>query len=247
VSGPLAGRTVLVTRPPEEAGELLRRLRDLGADAIPAPAIRLETEASARLATAQREAASGAFDWIVFTSAAGATAWSRLARATGDDAPPRARVAAVGSGTAEAVRAAGLDADLIPATFTTEALADAFPRGSGRVLLPRADLATGELESALAEKGWTPVRVDAYRIELEDTLPRRAVEVLARKGVDAVTFTSASTVEGFARATAKRPVAVCIGPVTAEAARRAGFPVATEADPHTIEGLVDAVVAAIGR
>jgi uroporphyrinogen-III synthase len=247
VRGPLAGRTVLVTRPREEAGELLQRLRDLGADTLPAPAIRLETAASVPLATAQREAANGAFDWIVFTSAAGATAWSRLVRATDDAVRPRARVAAVGSGTAEALQAAGLHADLVPPTFTTEALADAFPRGSGRVLLPRADLATGELESALAEKGWTPVRVDAYRIELEDTLPRRAVEALARKGVDAVTFTSASTVEGFARATAERPVAVCIGPVTAEAARAAGFPVAAEAEPHTIESLVDAVVRAIGR
>jgi uroporphyrinogen-III synthase len=247
MSGPLEGRTVVVTRPPEEAGELLRRLRDLGADAVSAPAIRLEPGDRQRLAAARRDAAAGVYEWVVFTSAAGVTAWSRLVRTAWEDARPRARIAAVGSGTAEALRAVGLEADLVPATFTTEALADTFPRGAGNVLLPRADLATQELEAMLAGKGWTPFRVEAYRIRHEERLPEPVVKALRRRLVDAVTFTSPSTVEGFARATAERPVAACIGPVTAEAARRAGFRVAEVAEPHTIEALVDAVVRALGR
>jgi uroporphyrinogen-III synthase len=238
---------VLVTRPHQEAGELLQRLRDLGAEAVLAPAIRLEPGEPERLVAAQREAAAGTYEWVVFTSAAGVSAWSRLARTAGDDARPRARIAAVGSGTAEALRAVGLEADLVPPAFTTEALGDAFPRGAGKVLLPRADLATRQLEAVLSGKGWTPFRVEAYRIHHEERLPEPAVDALERGLVDAVTFTSASTVEGFARATVERPVAACIGPVTSEAARRAGFPVAAEAEPHTIEGLVDAVVRVLGR
>jgi uroporphyrinogen-III synthase len=246
VRAPLAGRTILVTRPREEAGDLLRRLRDLGADAIAAPAIRLGAGDSAPLAAAQREAVGGAFAWIVFTSASGVRAWFQLAQALGGDARPRARFAVVGTGTAEALREGGLEPDLIPPTFTTAALAEAFPEGSGRVLLPRADLATGELERSLVAKGWTPYRVDAYRIELAEGLPEPVVVALAEGRVDAVTFTSESTVTGFAGATAARPAAVCIGPVTAEAARREGFQVGGIAQPHTVDGLIDAVVGLLG-
>jgi uroporphyrinogen-III synthase len=211
-----------------------------------APAIRLRLGDSPRLAAAQREAAGGAFAWVVFTSASGVRAWFRAAEAMGGDARPQARIAVVGTGTAEALREGGVEPDLIPPTFTTAALGEAFPEGSGRVLLPRADLATGELELSLVAKGWTPLQVDAYRIELEEGLPEHVVTALAEGRVDAVTFTSESTVTGFAGATAERPSAVCIGPVTAAAARREGFPVGGIAEPHTVDGLIDAVVGLLG-
>jgi uroporphyrinogen III methyltransferase/synthase len=136
----------------------------------------------------------------------------------------------------------------VPAEFTTEALAAAFPEGAGRVLLARADLATADLEEALRAKGWDPARVDAYRVRLAEALPASVAYALRDGRVDAVTFTSPSTVEGFVRlADGPRPPAVCIGPVTSEAARRAGFEVAAEAAPHTEEGLVDALVGALGH
>lgn len=245
MSGPLAGRTVLVTRPREEADELLRRLRDLGAEAVPAPAIRLEPGEEGRLGAAIRGVEEGAFAWVAFTSATGVRAWFELAGRLGLGTP-RARIAAVGTGTAEALRSRGVDPDLVPERFTTAALGEAFPPGTGRVLLPRADLASHELEESLTAKGWTPLRVDAYRIVPDDRLAAAVAELLADHTVDAVTFTSASAVEAFGAATQTRPPAVCIGPVTAEAARDAGFEVAAEADPYTIEGLVGAVVRAIG-
>src|SRR5206468_2253963 len=127
-------------------------------------------------------------------------------------------------------------------------LGRAFPRGSGRVLLARADIAPDGLEAALAARGWTPVRVDAYRTRLVPSLPAAAGRALQAGEVDAVTFTSVSTVEGFVaaagpmlRQATRMPVSVCIGPVTAQAARDAGMKVAGVAQPHTIDGLVAAV------
>jgi uroporphyrinogen-III synthase len=132
---------------------------------------------------------------------------------------------------------------------TTAALAEAFPEGTGRVLLPRADVAPGGLEERLAAKGWQPVRVDAYRTIVPDSLPREVARALREDRVDAVVFTSASTVRGFASMAGvdRTPQAVCIGPVTAQAARQAGFDVALVARPHTLEGLATAVTSLLGR
>jgi uroporphyrinogen III methyltransferase/synthase len=104
------------------------------------------------------------------------------------------------------------------------------------------------LETALERKGWEVVRVDAYRTILATSLPRDARSALRAGEVDAVTFTSASTVRGFVSALgASRgtPKVVCIGPVTAKAARDAGLRPATVAKPHTIEGLVAALERAL--
>ena len=245
--GSLAGRTVVVTRPRAQAEELSARLRARGARVLEAPTIRLEPPAAGGpLDRVVTEAAGGGFAWVVFTSAAGVAAWTARAGDLGAG-DPRARVAAVGPGTAEALRRAGVSIELVPERFTTEALAAAFPRGSGRVLLPRADLATADLEDELRRRGWEPVRVDAYRTAFEPELPGEVRRALDRRGVDAVTFTSASTVEGFRRlaGTVRGAAVACIGPVTAEAARRAGFPVDAVADPHTVEGLVEAVARAL--
>jgi uroporphyrinogen-III synthase len=149
----------------------------------------------------------------------------------------------VGDGTADALRRSDAPPDLVPERFTTAALGDTFPRGSGEVLLARADRAGADLEDAVRSKGWTPVRVEAYRTLLADALPSDARQALDDGRVDAVTFTSASTVHGFVHAAgaANAPPAVCIGPVTADAARTAGFDVVTVAEPHTTSGLIEAV------
>jgi uroporphyrinogen III methyltransferase / synthase len=233
-----------VTRPSEQGESLADRLRALGAEVLVAPTIIVEPAPDdGPLDQAILDSAEGRFGWIAFTSAAGVTAWE--ARSVVLEAPPpRARIAAVGDATAEALRGARMPPDLVPPTFTTAALAESFPEGRGRVLLPRADLATSDLEDGLRSKGWTVVRVDAYRVLPADALPPKAVEALAEGRVDAVTFTSPSTVHGFVRlAGVPTGVAVvCIGPVTAAAAEAAGFVVDAVADPHTTEGLV-AVVA----
>jgi uroporphyrinogen-III synthase len=248
VTGPLAGRVVLVTRPAEQAEPLVTRLAELGAEVLTAPTVILSApQPGGPLDGAIEEAGRGAFEWIAFTSASGVRAWTDRAAAIG--APqPRARVAAVGDATAAALREAGLPPSLVPEAFTTAALGAAFPRGAGRVLLPRADLATEDLEESLRTRGWEPVRVEAYRVRPVDRLPPEAERALHEGNVDAVTFTSPSTVHGFVRVggVPRGLAVVCIGPVTAQAADTAGFVVDEVADPHTTEGLVEAVRRVLG-
>jgi len=241
----LAGRTILVTRPLDQSAALVRELERRGATAIVAPAIELIPARSAALTRALRDLSDGGFAWITLTSRA--TVEMLTTRIEPNDV--RARVAAIGEGTAETFRRwTRRDPDLVPAAFTTSALARAFPRGEGRVLCARADIAPEGLEDALAAKGWSPERVDAYRTRLARSLPPAARDVLRDGRVDAVTFTSASTVRGFVHALGPvkgTPKVVCIGPVTSREARERGFRVAAVARPHTIDGLVAALERAL--
>jgi len=243
---PLAGRTVVTTRPRERSTHLVNLLDQLGARVLVAPAIELHPVRSAALTAALRDLARGRFTWLVLTSPA---IMAMLADRLASPDDVAARVAAVGDGTAAAFeRYAGRAADLRPRTFTTDGLARSFPRGDGRVLCPRADIAPEGLESALASKGWAPIRVDAYRTTYPRTLPAPASAALAAGEVDAITFTSASTVRGFVGALEElrgAPKVVAIGPVTAREARAHGMHVHAVAAPHTTDGLVAAVVRAI--
>jgi uroporphyrinogen-III synthase len=238
---PLAGRTILVTRPLDRSAALAEALEGRGARVIVAPAIEIVPARSARLTRAVKDLAAGRFTWITITSRA--TVEMLAARVEPGDV--RAKVAVIGEGTAGAFRSwAGRDVDLQPKVFTTAGLARAFPKGIGRVLCARADIAPDGLEDALAAKGWSPDRVDAYRTRMPRSLPADARAALAAGEIDAVTFTSASTVRGFVGALGAvrgTPKVVCIGPVTAKEARAHGLTVHAVANPHTFDGVVDAV------
>lgn len=239
---PLLGRVVLVTRATDPKDPLPRLLERRGARPLSAPSIELVPARSAALTGALGRLAAGEFAWIAITSRA--TIEMLTARL---DSPRdvRANVAVIGEGTAEAWRTwSRREPDLQPRTFTTAALARALPRGIGQVLCARADIAPAGLEDALAAKGWTPMRVDAYRTRFPRSLPAAASAALRRGDVDAITFTSASTVSGFLgaiRTVKGNPKVVCIGPVTAREARARGLTVAAVAKPHTMEGLVAAL------
>jgi uroporphyrinogen-III synthase len=238
----LEGKVVLVTRPAGRSERLERLLEGRGARPISAPTIELAPARAAPLSDALARLAAGGFAWIVLTSPATVDVLSE--RLSGPR-EVRAKVAAIGEGTAAAFRRwARRPPELQPRTFTTAALARAFPRGTGTVLCARADIATGGLEDALAKKGWTADRVDAYRTRFPRSLPKEARDALRRGEVDAVTFTSASTVRGFVRALGPvrgTPKVVCVGPVTAQEARAHGLTVHAVANPHTMEGLVGAL------
>jgi uroporphyrinogen-III synthase len=242
----LAGRTIVVTRPAEQAEPLVRALERLGARVLVAPTIRIVPARSAALTSALKGLATGRFDWITLTSRATVDVLRDRLISPRD---VRAKVAVIGDGTAEAFRRwTRHHPDLQPSTFTTSALARAFPRGTGRVLCARADIAPAGLEAALEAKGWVAERIDAYRTIFATSLPREARDAFRRGEVDAVTFTSASTVRGFTNslgAAEGTPRVVCIGPVTAAAARNAGLRPAAVARPHTIEGLIAALERAL--
>jgi uroporphyrinogen-III synthase len=243
----LAGRTVLVTRPEEQSAGLVAELERRGATAIVAPTVEIIPARSAALTRGLRELAAGEFEWITLTSRATVDVLRERLSSPRD---VKAKVAVIGDGTRDAFRRWARRApDLQPATFTTAALARAFPRGNGRVLCARADIAPEGLEDALAAKGWTPTRVDAYRTRMPRLLPVEARAALKAGEVDAVTFTSASTVRGFVGALGAvrgTPKVVCIGPVTAKEARARGLTVHAVAKPHTMDGVVAALERVLG-
>jgi uroporphyrinogen III methyltransferase/synthase len=243
-SRPLFGRRVVVTRARAQASGLSRRLAELGAEVVEAPLI--ETAAAADGGAALRAEASrlAGFDWVVVTSSNAVDrlfAEVRDARALG-----QARVAAVGPATADALTAHGVVADLVPGEAVAEALLAAMGPGPGRVLLPQAAGARPLLRNGLAAAGWEVVAVDAYRTV---PCPPSPEALAAVQAADAVTFASSSTVTAFVDAfgvAALPPTVVSIGPATSRTAVGHGIAVTAEADPHTVAGLVAALVDLLG-
>jgi len=244
----LFGRTVVVTRAREQASELRARLVALGASVLELPAIRI-----APIDFLLPDL--GQFGWIVFTSANGVDAFfdRGLTPAHLDArALAPARIAVIGPGTAAALARHGLRADLVPERFVAESLLESFPTGTGRVLLARAETARDVLPEGLAAKGYDVEVLAVYRTEAAppdpDVVARlRAGGAGGAGAVDAITFTSSSTVDNFCDAVGTtlaepQPPVVSIGPVTSDTARGRGLRVDAEADPHTIDGLVDAVL-----
>ena len=242
---PLFGRRVIVTRARADASALAARLRGLGAEVVELPTIEVTAPADdgVALRRAANDVAGGRYQWVVFTSP---RAVARFLATVGDArAFGAARIAAIGPGTADALRQRFLVADLVPPEFVAESLVAAFPFGEGRVLVPRAAVARDVLPEGLAAKGWTVEVVEAYRTSVAQP-DRRTLD--AAEAADAITFTSSSTVTNYLALAGARPmppVVVCIGPVTAATARQAGIEVAVVAEEHNIDGLVDALVAGL--
>jgi len=242
----LEGKRVLITRAEGDASALGDLLRQRGAIPVSAPTIEfLPPEDVAPLDDALYAASEGDFEWIVFATPRAVDAVAARLEAIELESPLEAKFAGVGPSTVASLQAVlGREPDLVPdEEFSSQGLAEAFPPGEGQVLLPRADIAPADLEESLIEKGWTPVRVIAYRTRHPHELPAQAKELLDTGDIDAVAFTSASTVRGFARMAGRpaKPRYVCIGAVTARQARESGFLVDAVAQPHTIEGLVQAL------
>jgi uroporphyrinogen III methyltransferase/synthase len=238
---PLFGRRVVVTRARDQASSLVDKLRALGAETVELPTIEI-VDAGSGLAPVA--GALSSYDWVVFTSV---NAVDRLFREVRDArAFGTAQVAAVGPGTAAALAARGVVADLQPPSAVGESLVEAFPAGAGggrRVLLPQAAGARAVVAEGLRAKGWEVEVVEAYR-----TVPARpSPEALAAAAkADAIAFTSSSTVTAWVALGAPLPPLVaCIGPVTAATAAEQGVPVGVVATEHTVDGLVAALVAAL--
>jgi uroporphyrinogen III methyltransferase / synthase len=247
---PLFGARVLVTRTREQASGLVARLRELGAAPLEFAAIATEplTDTCA-LDAALRELSHQ--DWAVFTSQNGVHAV--LDRLNALDLDLRAfagvGIVAVGPATARTLRERGLRADLVPETFSNEGVVQAMSAAGvagTRVLLFQPAIAPTALEDGLRAAGAEVTRVAAYRTVAGPD--RRAdLEQLLADGLDVVSFTSSSTVThlldalGGDASRLSGALIVSIGPMTSAAAREAGLRVDVEAQPHTIDGLVQAL------
>jgi uroporphyrinogen-III synthase len=243
----LAGQTILVAGSEDRVPILAEALTREGASVIPFPTIRIvPPEDLAPLDAALRDWA--AFDWIVFTSAHGVSAVAERARLLHIDLRnTRGRIAAVGPVTRAALQRNGLPADVVPAEYITDAIADVMGDVAGkRVLLPRSPLSRQSLPDTLTARGAEVVQVNAYDAVPADSPPEGPLP----RTIDFVVFTSPSSAENLsARIPEKelvrlleRTPAATIGPVTAEAARTLGFRIALIAPEHTIEGLVKSLV-----
>lgn len=266
-SGPLHGKSVLVPRTRQQASELSRRLQALGAETVEAATIAIEPpddpQALADRITRLRQ---GHYSWVAFTSSNAVNAVTGAINSAGGDARwfGGTQIAAVGSGTVEALRQAGLVADLVPDTFTTRGLADALVAnrkdlnsrkgategGLDRaVLLPRADIASDTLTEILTQAGVIIDEVDAYQTVPADALPEDVRARLQGGDFDAIALGSSSTARNLVKLLDGTPhpdiAIVSVGPVTSQTCRDLGLTVAAEAEPHDMDGLTHAVLTAL--
>ena len=249
VAWSVAGPRVLVTRAAAQAESLVQRLGALNAQVVRLPTIAVRSADRKPIDEATRQLAAGHYDIVGLTSANGVSQLWKALRRCGLDSRALAgtRVAAIGSETARTLAERGISADVVPATFTSAALAAALTRDDlrgKRVLLARAAQAGALLSDRLRAAGAEVDDLALYDI----FTPRADPEALAElgRGVDVVTLTSPSTARGLVELAGELVDldslhTVCIGPVTAAAARALGFRVVATAETHTIEGLAQAV------
>ena len=255
---PLFGRRIVVTRRSEQAGGFAQRLTELGADVLEVPTIKI-TPPKETDAIVDALLGLNAYDWLVFTSANGVTAFFDIFFRRFQDMRDigGVRIAAVGPATAAKLRELHLQVDLTPDEFPGKKIAAAFEKFETienlKMCLLRAEVANPDLPKALEELGAIVDDIAIYKTVAETEDPAGAGATLLESGADWVTFTSGSTVEHFharfdlPKLLKKFPQMklASIGPETSKAIRALGLEPALEAKEHTTEGLIAALLKAV--
>ncbi len=246
---PLFGKRIIVTRAESSGDSLTTHLEELGAQVDEFPVIKFIAPPDYQPTDAAISELNN-FDWIVFTSANGVE-WfvKRLFELKLDiRALGRAKLAAIGPKTADALRNFGVLVDYVPSEYVAESVVSEFPENiSGKkILIPRALEAREELPIGLRNMGAEVTVAPVYQTITDDSVAERLREHIRNNAVDVVTFTSASTVNSFFELLSDVPLpldvlAAGIGPITAQAARRHGLNNIVMASEFTIEGLVDSL------
>lgn len=251
----LYGWRVLVPRAKEQAGPMSTRLSAHGAIPMEVPTISVEPPRNpAQMERAIKGIVEGRYQWIVLTSVnAVRSLWAKM-QEFGLDSRSFAgvRIAAVGAKTAEAIEALGITPELLPKPTqqNSAGLVDVFPEFDpdldpvGRVLLPRADIATDVLVDGIHALGWEVDDVVSYRTVRAAPPSAEVREMIKSGGFDAVCFTSASTVRnlvGIAGKPHARTIIACIGPMAAAAATELGLRVDVQPEVAGVAELVDAL------
>lgn len=244
---PLFGQRIIVTRDRGQSPLLAEPLEALGAETLFVPVIEIaEAAEPSSLENAVRDLSS--YDWLIFTSVNGVRHFvEALDRSATDLRALRGKLCAIGSATAAALAALHLRVDVVPKEYVAESLLEALarePLAGKRILLPRAAVARDVIPDTLRERGAVVDVVEAYRTVIPDDAAARAREALARKP-QWIAFTSSSTVKNWIAVAGRESLAgvkvASIGPITSGTARQMGLTVTVEAQPHTIEGLVEAI------
>lgn len=250
MTGALDGKRIVNTRAAHQAETLNSLLRERGAVPLDYPCIAIiPPDDSSALDAALSDLIAGCFEWLVLTSANTVHALAQRVAVSSMALAGDFRTAAVGPATAQAAQEQlGLTVADLPEAYIAESLAASLPVEPGtRVLLPESAIARPTLATMLAERGAEVTVVTAY----QTMHGQGGVDVprfLAQGHIDALTFTSSSTVTNFLErlqneggqvADALALPAVCIGPKTAKTARDAGFATLHTASEHTLEGMLD--------
>jgi len=258
---PLFGTRVLITRARAQSSELADQIEALGGEACEFPVIEMrepdDNESVGKLEAALTDAES--YDWLMFTSVNGVDYFFKWLKRFGIDIRRfhRARIAAVGPKTAEALEKRSLSVDVLPVLFQAEGLLDSVTGillPGQRVLLPRGDLGRDILPRELAARGLTPIELDVYQTVIAENQDQETLELLKEGKIDMITFASSSTVTNLLavlrRMGIEDPVALlkdvtiaCIGPVTAETALNSGLHVNIQPEDSTLDALVEAMAA----
>ncbi len=247
---PLFGRRIAVTRTRKQAGVLVDRLRELGADAYELPTIRIEPPKN-RKQFLELVGDAHTYDWLVFTSPNGADAFFEAFYSVYKDARSigGVRIAAIGPATAERIRHYRFEVDLQPEKYVAEEVVKAFAEQTTvenlKILLARAENAREVLADELTKRGAIVDEAVAYRTVSETADVSGGIARFREEGADIVTFTSSSTVENFLALQLPLPAnlkTASIGPVTSATMRKNALDVDIEAAVHDIPGLVDAIV-----
>jgi uroporphyrinogen III methyltransferase/synthase len=252
---PLFGQRIVVTRTREQASQLSKQLLDAGAEVLEIPTIKIDPPSN-RQDVADALLELGTYDWLVFTSPNGVTAFFDLFFKGFEDMRDLggARIAAVGPGTAAKLKDLHLKVDLMPAEYVTRKIAEAFAKFESienlKILLLRAEVANRDLPAALEEMGAIVDDVACYKTIPETEDRTQAAAKLLESGADWITFTSSSTVENFhARFNLPKLLQqfpkirlLSIGPETSTAIKALGLSPTLEAKEHNIDGMVNSLL-----
>lgn len=251
---PLFGRSVLVTRGADQAGEFTSKLERLGARAYCCPTIEI-THPEEYAGLDEAIDALDSFQWIIFTSYnAVKYFFDRLEKHGFDSrALGRCRVCAVGPKTAAALVPHGIRADLVPSDYKAEGVVALFAEMdmTGKwVLLPRGDRAREVIPEELGRLGAQVIAPLAYANHTPDDIPAEALFALEERRIDCVTFTSSSTVQNLASILGENRflhlmegvTVASIGPITSKTCRDLGLDVHIEPAEYTLDALAAEMV-----
>lgn len=255
---PLFGKHILITRSRTQASRMTKVLEDLGAFCTEISSIKIEIPGDGWKSIDKGIEHVKEYDWIVFTSQNGVDAFFGRLNEKGLDSRALgcAKIAVIGPATDKQLRRYGLKADCVPEKYKAEDLLEAMKqliKPGEKIFLPRAKVARSVLPDGLVEAGCTVDVVEAYQTVCDVENKEKLKDLLIRKEVDIITFTSSSTVhnligqiEGKTELLENVSLA-CIGPITADACREYHLNPDIISDVFTIEGLAGAIVKGVDR
>ena len=256
---PLFGKRIIITRARAQASALVQKLSDLGADCIEIPTIEISPPKDITPLQNSIENIKQ-YDWLILTSVNGVKFFFDTLFGMGKDVRilGHLKFACIGPVTKERLRDYGIVSDILPETYRAESVVKAFSdmdmpdinMKDKKVLLPRAKKARTILPDELEKMGAQVDAITAYETLLNEDGKKELIDRLRKREIDAVTFTSSSTVSNFmslidpaeAKSLMNGVLVASIGPITSDTARELGLEPDIEAEEYTIPGLVDALL-----